>query len=431
MGTMSTLMLCMFALLLLGVPVYMVLIASTMMSLFTFATLPLTIVHNSLFEGLNSFSLLAIPCFVVAGTLMEKGGVTGRIIEVVKHLVGRVHGGLGITTILACTFFAAISGSGPGTVAAVGTLLIPSMIRQGYSPRYAASVASSGGTVGILIPPSNPLIIYGIIGNISITGLFTAGFVPGFLIAFSLMMTAWWLARREGVGIDEDAPTFSVSGFLRLCLRNIFSLLTPFIILGSIYSGVCTPVEASVVAILWSLLVGGIINRELDGEKIYKSLLEGAMICGVVLLIVGASTLFGKLLTLEQAPLRLARLFLSISQDKNVILLFILAMLFVLGMFLETLATLIILVPVLLPVVTHLGVDPIHFGIILVVSNEVALLTPPLGVNLFVSSRIANISVERVAVGVMPYILVLLACSLLITFVPWFSLVLPRLFGYA
>ena len=414
MDTLSILLISLVVLLLFGVPVYMVLISSTMISLFVFSSLPLTVIHNALFEGLNSFPLLAIPCFVVAGTLMEQGGVTGQIIDVVKMLVGRMYGGLGITTIMACTFFAAISGSGPGTVAAVGTLLIPSMLRQGYSPQYAASVSSSGGTVGILIPPSNPLIIYGIIGNVSITGLFTAGFIPGFIVAFALILTAWSLAKRDKVGIDVGLPPFSAVIFLKICFRNIFSLLTPFIILGSIYSGICTPVEASIVAIIWSLFVGGVINRALNAKKIYAALLEGAMLCGVVLLIVGASTLFGKILTIEQAPQRLANIFLSISQDKYVSLLLIQAMLF----------------PVLLPVVIHVGVDPIHFGIILVVSNEIALLTPPLGVNLFVSSRIANIPVEKVAVGVLPYIIVLLFCSLLITFVPQISLFLPHFFGY-
>ena len=280
MDTLSILLISLVVLLLFGVPVYMVLISSTMISLFVFSSLPLTVIHNALFEGLNSFPLLAIPCFVVAGTLMEQGGVTGQIIDVVKMLVGRMYGGLGITTIMACTFFAAISGSGPGTVAAVGTLLIPSMLRQGYSPQYAASVSSSGGTVGILIPPSNPLIIYGIIGNVSITGLFTAGFIPGFIVAFALILTAWSLAKRDKVGIDVGLPPFSAVIFLKICFRNIFSLLTPFIILGSIYSGICTPVEASIVAIIWSLFVGGVINRALNAKKIYAALLEGAMLCG-------------------------------------------------------------------------------------------------------------------------------------------------------
>lgn len=430
MDTLTILGGTMLLMILIGVPIYMVLIGSTILALVSAANLPLAIVHESLFEGLNSFALLAIPVFVVAGSLMERGGITTQIVDVVKQITGRIHGGLGITTIMACTFFAAISGSGPGTVAAVGTLLIPSMIRNGYSPRYAAAAASSGGTIGILIPPSNPLIIYGIMGNVSITSLFTAGFIPGFMVAFCMSMTAWLIARRQGFSGDSEQPPFNLMLFLKTCAHNSMSLLTPIIILGSIYSGICTPVEASVVAVIWAFFVGGVVNRQLTWRKIYESFLDGAMLCGVVLLIVGSSTLFGKLLTYEQVPLRLAQMFLAFSQSKVVIILLILVMLLILGMFLETLATLIILVPVLMPVVTQLGIDPVHFGIFLVLTNEVALLSPPLGVNLFVSSRIADIPVESVVVGILPYIAVLIACTLIVAFIPEVSLFLPRLFGY-
>lgn len=430
MDTLTILGGTMLLMILIGVPIYMVLIGSTILALVSAANLPLAIVHESLFEGLNSFALLAIPVFVVAGSLMERGGITTQIVDVVKQITGRIHGGLGITTIMACTFFAAISGSGPGTVAAVGTLLIPSMIRNGYSPRYAAAAASSGGTIGILIPPSNPLIIYGIMGNVSITSLFTAGFVPGFMVAFCMSMTAWLIARRQGFSGDSEQPPFNLPLFLKTCARNSMSLLTPIIILGSIYSGICTPVEASVVAVIWAFFVGGVVNRQLTWRKIYESFLDGAMLCGVVLLIVGSSTLFGKLLTYEQVPLRLAQMFLAFSQSKVVIILLILVMLLILGMFLETLATLIILVPVLMPVVTQLGIDPVHFGIFLVLTNEVALLSPPLGVNLFVSSKIADIPVESVVIGILPYIAVLIACTLIVAFIPEVSLFLPRLFGY-
>lgn len=430
MNTLLCVMTILLLLFLLGVPIFMSLIASTIIALLISGDLSTTVIQNSLFDGLNSFPLLAIPCFVVAGTLMEKGNITNQIIEVVKQIFGRMHGGLGITTVLACAFFAAISGSGPGTVAAIGTLLIPAMVRNGYSSRYAASVASSGGTIGILIPPSNPMIIYGIVGNISITGLFTAGFIPGFIIAAALAFTAWISAKRQGFSGDATQPPFNACVFIRTCLKNSFALLTPFIILGSIYSGICTPVEASVVAVAWALFVGFVVNRHLSRRDIYNSLLEGAMICGVVLLIVGASTLFGKLLTIEQAPMQMTNLFLSISENKTVILLLIIGLLLILGMFLETLATIIILAPVLLPVVTGLGVDPIHFGVILVVTNEVALLTPPVGVNLFVSSRIAHVPVESVARGVLPYLAALLCCVLLITFIPAISIWLPHALGY-
>lgn len=337
------------AMFLLGLPIFMSLIISSVVAILAGGDiLPLSVIHNSLFDGLNLFPLLAIPCFVVAGTLMEFGNITQQIVDVVKQLVGRVYGGLGITTILACTFFAAISGSGPGTVAAVGTILVPAMVRNGYSKDYASAAASSGGTIGILIPPSNPMIIYAILGNLSVTAMFTAGFIPGFIVAFAMIMTAYLLAKRNGFKGDENAAPFNMKFFLRSCGNAGFALATPFIILGSIYTGWATPVEASVVAIVWALFVGIVINRVLRPRHIYRALLEGAMTCGAVLLIVGASTLFGKILTFEEAPQRLASIVLGISDDPHLVLLMIIGVLYVLGMFMETLATIIILVPVLL-----------------------------------------------------------------------------------
>lgn len=417
------------AMFLLGMPIFMSLAISSIVALTFGGYLPMSVIHNSIFDGLNIFPLLAIPCFVIAGTLMEYGNITNQIIEVVKQLVGRMHGGLGVTTILACTFFAAISGSGPGTVAAVGTILVPAMIRSGYSREYAGAVSSSGGTIGLLIPPSNPMIIYAILGNVSVTAMFTAGFIPGFIVGGVMSTTAWLLARRKGYRGDENTPPFHVMSFLRSCRKSFFSLMTPIVILGSIYSGLCTPVEAAVLAIAYALFVGFVINRALRPIHIYKSLLEGALLCGAVLIIVGTSTLFGKILTFEEAPQRLASAVLSFSENPHVVLLLIIGVLIVLGMFMETLSTIIILVPVLMPMLHLVGIDPIHFGIILVVTNEMALLTPPLGVNLFVSSRIAQISVERISIGVLPFLAALLSCIMLFTFVPDISTWLPRVLG--
>lgn len=415
---------------LIGMPIFMGLVISAVTALLWSDILPLSIIHNSLFDGLNLFPLLAIPCFVVAGTLMEFGNITGQIIDVVKQVVGRSYGGLGITTVLASTFFAAISGSGPGTVAAVGTILIPAMIRNGYSQNYAAAVASSGGTIGVLIPPSNPMIIYAILGNLSVTAMFTAGFIPGFMVAFLMCGTAYLLARKDGFAGDKSAPPFHFPTFVRACGKSFFALMTPVLILGSIYAGIATPVEASIVGIVWALFVGIVINRALRWTHIYRSLIEGAIICGGVLLIVGASSLFGKILTYEEAPQRLVELVMGFSTSPEVILLLIIAVLYILGMFMETLATIIILVPVLLPVILQLGIDPIHFGIILVVTNNVAMLTPPLGVNLFVASRISKLSVEKVSVAVLPYILALTVAILIFTFFPIISTWLPEMMGY-
>lgn len=415
---------------LLGMPIFMSLAVAAAVSLAAGQPLPLAVVQNSLFDGLNLFPLLAIPCFVVAGTLMEHGNITKQIVDVVKQMVGRMYGGLGITTILACAFFAAISGSGPGTVAAVGTLMIPSMVRNGYSRQYAAGVASSGGTIGILIPPSNPMIIYAILGNLSVTGMFTAGFIPGGIVCLAMTTTAWLVARRAGFKGDATQPPFHLGTFLRSCGKSAFALATPVIILGSIYTGWATPVEASVVAILWALFVGIVVNRALRWKHVYNALLEGALVCGSVLLIVGTSTLFGKILTYEEAPQRLSNMVLAISRNPQVVLLMIIGVLYVLGMFMETLSTIIILVPVLLPMLHTLGIDPIHFGVLLVITNEVALLTPPLGVNLFVSCRLAGISLEKNALGVIPYLATLTLCILLFTFVPDIVTFLPRLLGY-
>ena len=328
MSPLEIALIVMVVMFIIGMPIYMSLCIAAAVTLVCGDILPLTIIHNSLFDGLNLFPLLAIPCFVVAGTLMEYGNITNQIIDVVKQIVGRTYGGLGITTILACTFFAAISGSGPGTVAAVGTILIPSMIHNGYSKDYAAAAASSGGTIGILIPPSNPMIIYAILGNLSVTAMFTAGFVPGFIVAFSMIVTAWLLARKHGFRGDPNAK-FHLGHFLQSCRKGFFALMTPIIILGSIYSGYATPVEASVVAILYALFVGIVINRSLRLTHIYKALLEGSMICGTVLLIVGASTLFGKILTFEEAPQKLTSLVLGISKNPYVVLLMIIAVLYI------------------------------------------------------------------------------------------------------
>ncbi|WP_243545692.1 TRAP transporter large permease [Pseudodesulfovibrio tunisiensis] len=412
-----------------GMPIFMSLIISAVIAIATCGYLPLSIIHNSLFDGVNLFPLLAIPCFVIAGTLMEHGNITKQIIDVVKQLVGRLPGGLGITTILACTFFAAISGSGPGTVAAIGTLMIPSMVRNGYTPSYAAASASSGGTIGILLPPSNPMIIFAILANVSVTAMFTAGIVPGLMVAVFMTSMAMLKAKLEGVKPDVEQPPFNLKVFMKSLSKGGFALATPFIILGSIYSGMATPVEASVIAIVWALFVGIVVNKALRWEHIKMSLLEGAMLCGTVLFIVGASTLFGKILTYEQAPLRLANLVLGVSKNPEVVLIMIVGILYFLGMFMETLSTMIILAPVLLPMVTGLGIDPIHFGVIMVITNEVAMLTPPLGVNLFVASRIANLSVEKISLAVLPYLLVLTMCILLVVYCPFLSTWLPSVLG--
>jgi len=413
--------------LIIGLPIFMALGFATVAGLIA-SDITLSMIPQTLYRGVDQFPLLAIPCFILAGSLMEHGGVTRQIIEVVRKPMGKLYGGLGITTIIACMFFSAISGSGPGTVAAVGSLMIPAMLRQGYDRGYAGAVASSGGTLGILIPPSNPMIIYGVISNVSITGMFLAGMIPGAMIGLAHCLVAWYVAKQlKFRGTDEQ---FDLKDFLKTCWKSKWSLASPVVILGGIYCGVFTPVEASVVAVFWGLFVGGIINRELNFAKIFASLNDATMIAGTVIIIVGTSTLFGQMLTMEQAPLKLANAVLAISDNWFVIMLMLIVVFYVLGMFMETLSTIIILTPVLLPVVTHLGIDPIHFGIIFVVTNEVAFLTPPLGVNLFIASKMADVSLERLAVHVLPHIVAITICILILAYFPAISTWLPNVLGF-
>ena len=430
MSVLGILTVSVIILFLLGVPIFASLAISSSLAILLTDVYPLAVIHNTLFSGLNLFPLLAIPCFIVAGTLMEYGNITEDIINVVKMVVGRLPGGIGITTIGACAFFAAITGSGASTVAAVGGILCAAMTRNGYSPEYAGAVASTGGTLGILIPPSNPMIIYAIIGNLSVTGMFTAGFIPGFLVSFALCFTAYFLAKRAGFKGDDSMPPFQLKEFVKTCFRAFFSLATVVIILGSIYAGICTPVEASVVAVVWALFVGTVIKRSLKPKHIYKALIDGAVICGTILIIVGTSTLFGKILTYEKAPEHLAEFILGISSNPYIFMIMIIILMYFLGMFMETLAVIILVAPVLLPVVYKLGIDPIHFGILLVMTTQIGLMTPPLGVNLFVASRLTGVSVERLAVSVLPYIAALTIIILLVAFIPPIATWLPNLLGY-
>jgi C4-dicarboxylate transporter DctM subunit len=427
MSPITLLVLVLVAGLLLGLPIFMSLGVATCVTLLV-SDVTLSMIPQTLFRGVDKFPLLAIPCFILAGSLMEYGGVTRQIIDVVRKPAGTMYGGLGVATILACMFFSAISGSGPGTVAAVGSLMIPAMVRQGYDRGYAGAVASSGGTLGILIPPSNPMIIYGVIANISITGMFLAGMIPGAMIGLAHCFVAWYVAKRlDFKGSEEE---FKWGNFLRTCWHSKWALASPVVILGGIYAGIFTPVEASVIAVFWGLWVGGVINRELDFPKILQALTDGTMISGTVLIIVGTSTLFGQMLTMEQAPMKLANAVLAISENWFVVMLLLIGVFYILGMFMETLSTIIILTPVLLPVVTKLGIDPIHFGIIFVVTNEVAFLTPPLGVNLFVASKLADVSLERLALHVIPHIIAITVCILLLAYFPFFSTWLPKLLGF-
>lgn len=417
-----------FGALLLGTPIFASLGMATLLVLFQ-ANIPLRMIPLDLYKVSEMFPLIAVPCFIFAGALMNRGGIAEQIVQTASLFVGRFRGGLAMVTIAGCIFFAAIVGSGPATVAAMGALMIPSMIKYGYPRQFAAGVSASGGTLGILIPPSNPMIIYGVIGNLSIATLFMAGFLPGAVVGVSLMLTSYTIARRLGLKGSEER--YTAEQMARTVFKNTWALATPFIVLGGIYGGVFTPVEASVISVVYAAFVATVINRRLGWRDFLDSVRLTIMTSSTVVVVVGVSLLFGRFLTMYQVPQKLAMWMTSVSTDPYVIqLMFILVLLF-LGMFMETLATIVILAPVVLPVLMQFGVDPVHFGVIWVITNEVAMLTPPLGVNLFVAMKLSDQSLEQVAKGSLPFVGVLIMASLVLARFPEVTLFFPRLFmGY-
>ncbi|MDL2272456.1 TRAP transporter large permease [Desulfovibrio sp. OttesenSCG-928-I05] len=394
-----------FGLLFLGVPIFVALGASTVLVLFLSPT-PMSIIPLDLFKVAEMFPLLAVPAFILAGSLMEKGDVAAQIVEFCELLVGRVRGGLGIVTILGCMFFAAIIGSGPGTVAAMGSLMIPSMMRRGYSVDYAAGVCSTGGTLGILIPPSNPMILYGVIANVSITSLFVAGIIPGIVVGTVLCLTAYGVARKKGFGGSDKKVSLKDIG--RCFVRNFFSLFTPVLILGGIYSGIFTPVEASCVAVFYALFLGIFVNKALNWPNFVDAMRITILSVATMMIVVGVSMLFGHFLTLYKVPHKLTTMLLSLTNDGTIVLYLIVLFLFFVGMFMDSLATIVILAPILLPVTNSFGIDPLFFGILWVMANEIALLSPPLGPNLFIAMNLTGISLERAVKAILPFTVALI-----------------------
>ncbi|MFZ1498329.1 MAG: TRAP transporter large permease [Giesbergeria sp.] len=374
---------------------------------------------KEMFGAINKFPLAAIPFFILAGNLMEAGGISRRLVEFAKSLVGGVQGGLPMTCVLTCMIFAAVSGSSVATTFAIGAILIPALVKHGYPVSYAASLQATAAELGVVIPPSIPLILYGVSAEVSIGELFIAGFGPGLLIAGALMLFVWLYCKWKGWGKNDGEGRLPVG---RATLQAGWALLMPIIILGGIYGGVFTPTEASAVAVFYALLVGVVIYREIGVKSLAAVLRRSAISSAVIMFIIANAGLFAFLITRAGVPEAIGHWLEGVLKSPAYFLLGVNAALFFIGMFIETSAAIIVLAPILAPVAQHFGVDPVHFGLVMVVNLAMGMITPPFGVNLFAACTVARISLDRIVGHLIPFVLVIVACLMVVTYVPELSL---------
>lgn len=394
---------------------------SAILGLALFDSSKLILVPKEMFSAIDKFPLAAIPFFILAGNLMETGGISRRLVNFAKSLVGGVQGGLPMTCVLTCMIFAAVSGSSVATTFAIGAILIPALVKHGYPAGYAASLQATSAELGVVIPPSIPMILFGVAAEVSIGELFIAGVVPGLLIGGVLMLFVHLWCRFKGLGKNDGDGRLPVG---RATLEAGWALLMPVIILGGIYGGVFTPTEASVVAVFYALLVGLGIHRELGVKDLMPVLRKSVISSAVIMFIIANAGLFAFLITRAGIPDAIGLWLKEVLQSPMWFLLGVNGALFVIGMFIETSAAIIVLAPILVPVAVHFGVDPVHFGMIMVVNLAMGMITPPFGVNLFAACTVAKISLDRMIAHLLPFVLVIVGCLAVITYFPSVSLTL-------
>jgi len=413
-------------LMLTGMPVSIALGLSVLTFLFTMTTVPITSVALKLFTGIEKFEIMAIPFFILAGNFLTHGGVARRMINFATSMVGHWNGGLALAGVLACALFAAVSGSSPATVVAIGSIILPAMVRQGFPKRFGAGVITTSGALGILIPPSIVMVMYSVATNTSVGQLFMAGIVPGLVLATMLGLTTWWIARKN------NYPRMERKGWnerLRAFRESVWGLLLIVVVIGGIYTGIFTPTEAAAMSAVYAFFVAVFVYKDLTLAKVPKVLLDSASMSAMLLYIITNAVLFSFLMTSEQIPQQMAEWMLSRGLGPITFLLVVNVLLLVAGNVMEPSSIVLIMAPILFPVAMKLGIDPVHFGILITVNMEVGLCHPPVGLNLYVASGIAKMGITELTIAVWPWLATMLVFLVIVTYWPGLSLVLPRALG--
>lgn len=402
----------------LGLPIAIAIAAASIGGLVFFTSLPLLVVAQQLMTKLDSFPLMAVPFFILAGNLMEAAGISGRLVEFAKTMVGGVRGGLACSCVLTCMIFAAVSGSSVATTFAIGAIVIPAMTKHGYPTGFAAALQATSAELGVIIPPSIPLILYGVSAEVSIGDLFIAGLGPGLLIGLALILFVYVYCRKNKWGERDHEGRLP---FWQSLKAAFLALLMPIVIIGGIYDGIFTPTEASVIAVFYALFIGMAVYRTISLRDLLPVLHRSVISSTIILFVIAAAGLFSFLITRAGVPAAIGEWLGSVMEDPLYFLLAVNAFLFVAGMFIETSAAIIVLAPILAPVAISFGIDPVHFGLIMVVNLALGMITPPFGVNLFAACQVAGIPFEQIVPRLLPFVLVIIACLLVISYVPAIS----------
>ena len=422
--TIAFLFISLFGLMLIGVPVAVSLGASTVLTMLLFTDLDVATIPQLIFDGINKFALMAIPMFILAGNLLSKGGSARRIIDFAKSMVGHLPGGLPMSAIFACVIFAAVSGSSPATVVAIGSIMFVAIKEAGYPKEYAVGGITTAGSLGILIPPSVVMIVYGVTSDTSIARLFMAGVVPGLMLGGMMILQTYIGAKKLGFKATTPEPW---SERIKKFFRAFWALLIVVVVIGGIYGGIFTPTEAAAASAIYALIISLFVYKDIKFKDLWDICLESAITTAMIFFIIANAVVFAYLLTSENIPQTIADSILAANIGKIGFLIIVNVLLFIMGQFMEPSSVVMIMVPLLLPIATALGVDPVHFGILLIVNMEIGMITPPVGLNLFVASGLTGMNLKDVIVSCLPWTLTLFIGLILVTYIPEISLWLPNL----